>query len=124
MSTDKNYIKQLLTTWEETYKKGQLTLWLLVALRDTPRYMTEVRDFIKTKSNGNITCEEQSVYRALRKFYDLEIVDFELREGNNGPSRKYYFLTEIGEELLQKFIKRNIESMYTSEISNLFLKKD
>ena len=124
MSTDREYLKQLLHTWEETYKKGQLTLWLLVSLRDTPKYMTEVRDFIQTKSQGNITCEEQSVYRALRKFYDLEIVDFEMREGNSGPSRKYYFLTEIGEDLLEKFIKRNIESMYTTEMTNLFLKKE
>ena len=123
MKSDKNYISDLLQTWEETYKKGQLTLWLLMALKDRPRYTTEVREFIHATAGGRIRCEEQSVYRALRKFYDLEIVDFELRDGNSGPSRKYYFLTDIGRSLLQSFIERNIKIMYTRELSELFLKE-
>ena len=120
---DKDYLNELLQTWEETYKKGQLTLWLLLALRDTSRYTTEVREFIHSKASGSIKCEEQSVYRALRKFYDLEIVDYELRDGKSGPSRKYYFLTEIGRSLLKTFIERNIKIMYTSEISKMLLEK-
>ena len=120
---DENYLDELLETWEETYKKGQLTLWLLLALRDTPRYTTEVREFIHSSANGSIKCEEQSVYRALRKFYDLEIVDYEMRDGKSGPSRKYYFLTDIGQSLLKTFIERNIKIMYTSEISTLLLEK-
>ncbi len=120
---DKDYLNELLQTWEETYKKGQLTLWLLLALRDLPRYTSEVREFIHSSANGSIKCEEQSVYRALRKFYDLEIVDYEMREGNSGPSRKYYFLTEIGRSLLKTFIERNIKIMYSSEISKLLLEK-
>jgi len=123
MQSDKNYINDLLQTWEETYKKGQLTLWLLMALRDRPRYATEVREYIHSNAGGIIGCEEQSVYRSLRKFYDLEILDFELRDGNSGPSRKYYFLTEIGRELLKTFIERNIKIMYTRKLSALFLKK-
>lgn len=120
---DQEYLDELLQTWEETYKKGQLTLWLLLALRDTPRYTTEVREFIHSNASGSIKCEEQSVYRALRKFYDLEIVDYEMREGKSGPSRKYYFLTNIGQTLLKTFIERNIKIMYTSEISTLLLEK-
>jgi len=123
MKSDRNYINELLQSWEETYKKGQLTLWLLMALKDRPRYTAEVREFIHSTAGGTIRCEEQSVYRALRKFYDLEIVDFELRDGNSGPSRKYYFLTEIGRELLKTFIERNIKIMYTRELSAMFLKE-
>ena len=94
-----------------------------MALRDTPRYTTEVREFIHSSANGSIKCEEQSVYRALRKFYDLEIVDYEMRDGKSGPSRKYYFLTEIGRSLLKTFIERTIKIMYTNEITKLLLKK-
>ena len=120
MNLDTEYLNQLLHTWEETYKKGQLTLWLLLALRDSPKYMGDVREFIQVNTSGIITCEEQSVYRALRKFYDLEIVDFEMRDGKSGPSRKYYFLTELGQKLLRTFINRNIKIMYTNEISHIF----
>lgn len=123
MKSDRSYISELLQTWEETYKKGQLTLWLLMALKERPRYATEVREFIYLTAGGTIGCEEQSVYRALRKFYDLEIVDFELRDGNSGPSRKYYFLTEIGSELLKTFIERNIKVMYSRKLSKMFMEE-
>ena len=71
------YKQELLKAWEDVYKKGQLTLWLFLALKEKPKYVTEIKDFIESYSNNSITCEEQSLYRALRKYYDLEMVDFE-----------------------------------------------
>jgi len=120
LKADAKYLKELLSRWEETYKKGQLTLWLLLALRESPKYMGDVRAFIGRTTDGTVSCEEQSVYRAMRKFYDLEIVDFELRDGQSGPSRKYYYLTEVGERLLQEFIDRNIMIFYNKSVSRLF----
>jgi PadR family transcriptional regulator PadR len=116
------YTEKLLTGWEETYKKGQLTFWLLLAIRDEKKYLDEIVEFVITQSHGSISCEEQSVYRAFRKFYDAEIVDFEYREGNKGPDRKYYFLTPIGKELLEQFIQRNIQIFYQKELSDLIKK--
>lgn len=118
-----DYFEELLTTWEETYKKGQLTLWLLLSIRDQPRYMAEIREFITSKTKGTLSCEEQSVYRALRKFYDLEIVDFDLRDGQKGPERKYYFLTKIGATLLNDFISRNIQIYYDDDLVELMFGK-
>lgn len=123
MARKKDYFEDLLTTWEETYKKGQLTLWLLLSLRDQARYMAEIREFISSKAKGTLSCEEQSVYRALRKFYDLEIVDYELREGQKGPDRKYYSLTKIGARLLNDFIRRNIQIYYDDDLVELMLGK-
>jgi DNA-binding PadR family transcriptional regulator len=119
MNENDTYKADLLTSWEETYKKGQLTFWLLVALRDEPLYVSEIKDFIKTATNGTISCEDQSVYRALRKYYDFEIVDYELRQGHKGPDRKYYFLTTIGKELLHEFTQRNISILYNQKLQNL-----
>ncbi len=113
------YTEKLLTGWEETYKKGQLTFWLLLAIREEKKYLDEIVEFVTTASHGSITCEEQSVYRAFRKFYDAEIVDFEYREGNKGPDRKYYFLTLIGKELLEQFIQRNILIFYNTDLERL-----
>ena len=120
MSIDRGYLRQLLSSWEETYKKGQLTLWMLLALKDSPKYMGDIRTFISEITGGMVSCEEQSIYRAMRKFYDLNIVDFELRDGQSGPSRKYYYLTEIGEALLEAFIDRNIKMLYSPGVSKLF----
>ncbi len=123
MDNDTIYKTKLLTNWEETYKKGQLTFWILLALKDKSIYVSEIKDFIKSITNGTISCEDQSVYRALRKYYDLEIVDYELKKGNKGPDRKYYFLTTIGKELLSEFIQRNISVFYEKKVFDLINNK-
>lgn len=112
-------INELLSSWEETYKKGQLTLWIFLALQEERRYVDEIKDFVETKSDGAITCEEQSLYRALRKYEQIDVLGYELRKGNKGPDRKYYFMTELGNELFSKFVKRNIHLFYSAEIKKL-----
>ncbi len=114
-----NTVNNLLSAWEETYKKGQLTFWIFLALRNEKKYVEEIKHFVEEKSNRTMTCEEQSLYRVLRKFEHVNVVNFELRKGYKGPDRKYYFLTELGAELFEEFTKRNIEIFYSQEIRNL-----
>jgi PadR family transcriptional regulator len=116
---DDEYQKKLLDAWEGTYKKGQLTFWLFLGLRERPRYVAELREFIEKATRGSITVEEQSLYRSLRKYRDLEMVDFDLRDGDRGPERKYYRLTAIGDSILQSFIERNISLFYDSNLKSL-----
>ena len=85
--------------------------------------MSNIKDFIEEHTRGTITCKDQSLYRALRKFYDLEIVDYELREGNKGPERKYYFLTGIGRELLGEFTQRNLKILYNPTLVDMLFKR-
>lgn len=113
------YQKKLLCAWEDVYKKGQLTFWMLLALKEKPRYVDEIKQFVEESTRGSFTCEEMSLYRSLRKFYDLEIVDYEHKEGNKGPDRKYYFLTKLGKELLEEFVERNIKLFYKEGIKKL-----
>lgn len=119
MSKNESYKAELLSAWEETYKKGQLTLWVFLALKERERYVDEIKAFVVEKSNGTIICEEQSLYRTLRKYKDLSIVDFETKPGQGGPERKYYFLTQLGKDLLQEFIERNIKLFFQSDIKDL-----
>jgi len=113
------FMEELLNSWEETYKKGQLTLWIFLSLKDGSKYVDEIKSFIEKNSEGTISCEEQSLYRSLRKFHRVSIVKFDLKDGNKGPSRKYYSLTSLGERLLKSFIKRNINLFFKSSIKNL-----
>ncbi len=117
-----DYKNKLLTSWEDVYKKGQLSFWILLSLKEKPRYVDEIKAFIETVTKGTFTCEEQSLYRALRKYYDIEMVDYTTKEGNKGPERKYYFLTDIGKDVLQQFIKRNITIFLDPSIKNLISK--
>jgi len=123
LNQDQQYNTELLTNWENTYKKGQLTFWLLLGLKDKPLYVSEIKDFIESATNKTISCEEQSLYRSLRKYYDLEIVDYEFRKGYKGPDRKYYFLTKIGQDLLHDFTQRNISILYDKDLSVLISKR-
>jgi DNA-binding PadR family transcriptional regulator len=117
-----NY-QTLLEAWEETYKKGQLTLWVFLALKDSPKYVEEIKEFVETESNHTMKCEEQSLYRNLRKYKHIVVVDFTNQKGNKGPDRKYYFLTKLGKELLEGFIQRNINLFIHGKINEL-LKTD
>ncbi|HUH25166.1 MAG TPA: PadR family transcriptional regulator [Flavobacterium sp.] len=114
-----NLINDLLLSWEETYKKGQLTLWIFLALKEHPKYVDEIRQFIVEKSKGTMSCEEQSLYRVLRKFEHIDVLEFETKKGNKGPERKYYSLTKLGTELFSQFVQRNINLFYNEEIKNL-----
>ncbi len=116
---DHEKLTELLYAWEETYKKGQLTLWIFMALKEEKKYVDDIKAFIEEKSNGTMTCEEQSLYRVLRKFEHVNIVTYELKPGNKGPDRKYYFLTSLGEELFRRFVDRNVNLFYNKEIVSL-----
>ncbi len=110
---------ELLNAWEETYKKGQLTFWIFLSLKDGKKYVEEIKNFVEEESNQTMTCESQSLYRNLRKFQHVGVVDFEAGEGNKGPERKYYFLTDLGNSLLDSFIRRNIHLFYNEKIKLL-----
>ncbi len=111
MKLDK-YEQSLLDGWEEMYKKGQLTLWILLALKDDPKHMASIKDFIKKSTNGSLSADDQSMYRALRRYYDAELVDYEEQPGDNGPGRKVYKLTSIGQKVLANFVTRNITKVF------------
>ena len=110
------HLHDLLEAWEATYKKGQLTLWVLMALRDRPRYADEIRSFVEETSAGTMTCEPQSLYRLLRKFQHLGVLDHETRAGRRGPDRKYHRLTPLGEVLFEHFVQRNIAIFHTEAV--------
>jgi PadR family transcriptional regulator PadR len=111
---------KLLAGWEDVAKKGQLTMWIMLALKDGPKHMNEIKEFILNMTDGVILADDQSMYRALRRFNDAELVNFTTEPGSGGPDLKVYGLTEIGSNVLQAYLKRNIQNVfYKPEIKNL-----
>jgi len=101
-------VEELLENWEGVYKKGLLSLWLLLFLHDRPAYAYELSAAVDTLSQGTITADDNSIYRALNRFEALGVVHSELRQSAVGPQRRYYQLTETGLALLRQFIQRTI----------------
>jgi PadR family transcriptional regulator, regulatory protein PadR len=107
---DKNHseVQILLKKWEEAYKKGLLSFWLLLLLHEQPAYPYALGEAVLQLSQGTVGTDEQSIYRALNRFQSMGLVKSELAKSPIGPSRRYYSLTEKGTELLREFTRRNI----------------
>ena len=110
-------ISDLLTKWEETYKKGLLSFWILLLLHARPSYPYEMSAEVARLSQGTISVDDNSIYRALNRFEAVGIVKSELQQSNTGPQRRYYSLTRKGKSLLTEFIRRNIQVFETPSVS-------
>jgi DNA-binding PadR family transcriptional regulator len=104
-----NDISDLLSKWEETYKKGLLSFWILLLLYERPSYPYEMSAEVTKISQGTISVDDNSIYRALNRFESAGIVKSELQQSSTGPQRRYYSLTNTGKNLLAEFIQRNIQ---------------
>ena len=109
---------ELLLKWEETYKKGLLSFWILLLLHERPSYPFEMKPLIQQISQGSISADDNSLYRALNRFEDLGIVTSQTQPSNQGPYRRYYRLTPQGCRLLKRFIQRNLRVFEIPEVSN------
>lgn len=106
------YQQSLLKGWEEVFKKGQLTFWILLALKEEPKHMTEIKTFMSEMTGGALDADDRSIYRALRRYYSAELIDFTTRPGDSGPDLKVYHLTENGQSILEAFSSRNILKVF------------
>jgi len=107
----------LLTKWEETYKKGLLSFWILLLLYERPSYPYEMSVEVAKISQGTISVDDNSIYRALNRFELVGIVKSELQQSSTGPQRRYYSLTTSGKALLTEFIQRNIQVFETPSVA-------
>lgn len=115
MKTDD--IGELLNKWEESYKKGLLSFWILLLLYERPSYPYEMSAEVAKISQGTISVDDNSIYRALNRFESVRIVQSEMQESSTGPQRRYYSLTSTGKALLTEFIQRNIRVFEMPSVS-------
>ena len=109
-------IGDLLSRWEESYKKGLLSFWLLLLLHERPAYAFEMNARVEALSHGTISADEKSIYRALNRFEEIGVLNSELQPSSQGPARRYYTLSTRGLHLLQCFIERNILLFQDAEV--------
>ncbi len=105
-----------LQKWEQNYKKGLLSFWMLLAIAGEALYAYEMREKIEKLSKGSIVADENSIYRALRRFAKSGLVTSELRPSDIGPERRYFELSEKGKGLLVQFIQRNLSAFADNEL--------
>lgn len=120
---DYKKIDALVSEWDDVYKKGQLSLWILLALSDGEKFAADIAEFMYAATDQFFEVKEQSLYRALRRFKSMEMVDAkEVDSPSGGAKRKIYYLTPTGKAVLGKFVEMHILPMTKTNISSLLIK--
>jgi PadR family transcriptional regulator, regulatory protein PadR len=82
--------------------KGVLEGCILAIIKQESVYGYELS--IKLQQFGLNDVSEGSIYPLLLRLQKAGLIEGEMRDSPSGPKRKYYHLTEKGEEALQDFI--------------------
>ena len=112
-------IDAYLFQWEETYKKGLLSFWILLQLASRESYPYEMRAEIAAISGQMMVVDDNSIYRALRRFDAAGLVESNPRQSGSGPPRRYFRLSAKGRALLARFIRRNILTFQGPEVKTI-----
>lgn len=78
-------------------RKGVLEYLVLLMLRNGRAYPSEI---ISRFEEANLIVVEGTVYTLLNRLKKEGKLDYEWQESREGPPRKYFILTPIGEEAL------------------------
>lgn len=89
------------------FKKGVLELLVLLIVETEDKYGYELVEEVSSIVNVN----EGTIYPILKRLTNEKYFETYLKESTEGPSRKYYHLTELGKnrsiELLREWKKFN-----------------
>lgn len=96
-----------LQSWEDVFKKGIVTYWVLFHLS---KEHYDAGTLYKLISENDTTMNEHSMYRLLRRLYDVGLLEKPRVEGR----QKFYFISEKGRNILDVFTARNITPLSTT----------
>lgn len=80
-------------------RKGVLELCILSILKQGDAYPTEIIDKLK---ETKLVVVEGTLYPLLTRLKNTGLLGYRWEESSSGPPRKYYKLTEIGEQYLKE----------------------
>ena len=80
-------------------RKGMLESCILLLARKQPTY---ANDIIKQFQDADMIVVEGTLYPLLNRMKRDGLLQYEWKESTQGPPRKYYALTEDGEEALKQ----------------------
>jgi PadR family transcriptional regulator PadR len=84
------------------FKKGILEMCILTLVKARDCYGYELVEEISKKVNVN----EGTVYPILRRLTVEKYFETYLKESNEGPPRKYYRITQLGQEMQVEMISQ------------------
>jgi PadR family transcriptional regulator PadR len=95
---------------ESQMRKGVLTYAVLLLLKDGKVYSSEI---IRALRNAELIVVEGTLYPLLNRLAKDGVLAYEWQESEQGPPRKYYWLTPEGTVLLAE-LKRVYRKLHSS----------
>lgn len=105
-NTEENIIFQS----DTQMRKGMLVYCVLLLLKDGKVYTSEL---IKALRNAELIVVEGTLYPLLNRLAKEKLLAYEWQESEQGPPRKYYWLTDDGKKLLLQ-LKNNYHKLHSS----------
>lgn len=94
-------------------RKGMLVYCVLLLLKDGKVYTSEI---IHSLRQAELIVVEGTLYPLLNRLAKEKLLAYEWQESEQGPPRKYYWLTEEGKKMLVD-LKKVYNSLNTSIMS-------
>ncbi len=94
-------------------RKGMLEYCIMLLLHDSARYAA---DIIQKLQEAKLIVVEGTLYPLLTRLKNDKLLAYEWRESIQGPPRKYYILTEEGEQVLAELDKAWRELEHTVSV--------
>jgi len=79
-------------------RKGLLELAVLLVISRGSVYAS---DILKTLKSNDLLVVEGTLYPILSRLKNEQVLDYRWQESKNGPPRKYYQLTDLGQKKLK-----------------------
>jgi len=92
-NTDSSSLRQS----ETQMRKGMLVYCVLLLLKDGKVYTSEI---IRSLREAELIVVEGTLYPLLNRLAKDKLLTYEWQESEQGPPRKYYWLTDEGRKLL------------------------
>lgn len=101
-------------------RKGVLEFCILAIISEGEIYPTDVISKLK---NSSLLVAEGTVYPLLNRLKTMELLSYKWVESSSGPPRKYYQLTDKGQQFLNELNKTWLElsnavSLNTKHLNN------
>lgn len=87
---------------ESDLRKGSVQVLILSLLQEQPMYGYQLSKELQRRSKGYFTFKEGTLYPALHRMEREGLIRGQWHVVEQGPSRKYYYLTEKGRQELAR----------------------
>ena len=105
--TDKGSIEKYTSQMSTQMRKGFIAYCVLKVCSKKPVYTS---DIIKELRDAKLVVVEGTIYTLLSRLQKDGLLSHEWQESEQGPPRKYYKITEFGEEVM-KAVREDIQNL-------------